>query len=420
MLNRKFINNIKRGLGCAYTELASAKDKESYKDSLLFACTHDCTHEFIVEGSKGYYLYNLICLFDDKHLFKQKIMDCLMESKTNRSSLFAQWLDILQCFIFDGDQSAKDFLDDFYNQFISQGRLVSRRILCYEYLCITMSDVFGLQKTLCILDDIDRLKLNKEDILWFFSIICYRYKNNKRIQSEKIEIETLQTEHSYTFEEFLSLVKGKRVPYNFPGFATETEHQKCLQFLAQSDDADTINKILQEYQDYNSNALNHNNKIGIELLFALKERLGDKVAEQVYNTLAYEKSKQVQQLALQLIAQGNYIECAIKMLMTNYHKDLKDILVSAYKKVKFSFRSSSELLSWTYSFMNTTKKHLPDEILFIAYNKSYDAFYREYLVDCMRKRKLLTAQLIEELKHDSDYDIRKKAYKWAKKMYSQD
>ena len=108
------------------------------------------------------------------------------------------------------------------------------------------------------------------------------------------------------------------------------------------------------------------------------------------------------------------------MLMTNYHKDLKDILVSASKKVKFSFRSHSELLSWTYSFMNTTKKHLPDEILFIAYNKSYSAFSREFVVDCMYKRKLLSRDFVEELKRDSDYDIRKNAYKWAKKLCNQE
>ncbi|MBQ2894352.1 MAG: hypothetical protein IJE92_02415, partial [Clostridia bacterium] len=110
----------------------------------------------------------------------------------------------------------------------------------------------------------------------------------------------------------------------------------------------------------------------------------------------------------------------IHMLMTNYNSSLRYVLSNAYNKVKFSFRCYHPLVYWTTDFMNTTKKHLPDEILFIAYNKSYSAFSREFVVDCMYKRKLLSRDFVEELKHDADYDIRKKAYKWAKKLYNQE
>ena len=55
--------------------------------------------------------------------------------------------------------------------------------------------------------------------------------------------------------------------------------------------------------------------------------------------------------------------------------------------------------------MNHTKKDYPDEILLINYKKSYDSFDREYIVDIMKKRKLLTPLIIEECQYDFDYLI---------------
>ena len=100
------------------------------------------------------------------------------------------------------------------------------------------------------------------------------------------------------------------------------------------------------------------------------------------------------------------------MLMNNYKKDYKELLVNAYKKIKFPFYKYTPLVSYTIDFMYSTKKDLPDEILFYTYEESYDALEREYIVDCMKKRKLLTKEFLNKLQHDLDYNIQKKATKW--------
>ena len=61
------------------------------------------------------------------------------------------------------------------------------------------------------------------------------------------------------------------------------------------------------------------------------------------------------------------------------------------------------------------KKDMPDEILYINYYNDYCAFNREYIVKCMNKRNLLTESIKEELKYDSDYEIRKYANRYIKK-----
>ena len=69
MLKKKFIDDIRKGLGRAYLELESAENKEEYKETLLYACLNNCSYDFITEGSKGAYLFDLINLFDNTSYF---------------------------------------------------------------------------------------------------------------------------------------------------------------------------------------------------------------------------------------------------------------------------------------------------------------------------------------------------------------
>ena len=59
--------------------------------------------------------------------------------------------------------------------------------------------------------------------------------------------------------------------------------------------------------------------------------------------------------------------------------------------------------------MNSVKKDLPDELLFISYKENYCSFCRLGVVKALRRRNLLTKDLINELKYDSNYEIRKYA-----------
>ena len=94
MLKRNFINNIKRGLGSAFIELSNALNKAEYRESLVYCITHNCTYDYIFEGSKGDYLYRLINIYEDKSYFIDIVINTLFNMKSY-SSLHAQLLDIL-------------------------------------------------------------------------------------------------------------------------------------------------------------------------------------------------------------------------------------------------------------------------------------------------------------------------------------
>ncbi len=406
MLKKNFIDNIRRGLGRAYLELEAAENKEEYKETLLYTCFNNCSYDFTTEGSKGAYLFDLINLFDDTAYFKQSIIDFLY-NKVPKRSLFAQLLDILQCYYHQGDLTIKPFFDDYYKYFIKNGKWTKNKILCYEYLCIILYQVFGLKKVYQILKDIERLKINKDDIAWFLFLISFKYKNNLTIQNFCAEEDNQPKNYDHTFDEFLKLARENRFNCSFAHWASDIEYDKCINYLKQTKNEDDIILILDAFQYEDTPKV-----IPEELLFSLLNVHSKVVDIEIYRTLSYKKSPKVENLSLSLLKDKENVISAIHMLMNNYKKDYKELLVNAYKKIKFSFYKYTPLVSYTIDFMYSTKKDLPDEILFYTYEESYDAFEREYIVDCMKKRKLLTKEFLNELQHDSDYNIRKKATKW--------
>lgn len=403
MLKKKFIDTIRKGLGRAYLELEAAENKEEYRKSLLYACLSDCSYEFVCEGSKGAYLFELISLFDDTAYFKQNIIHFL-QNKLPKRGLFAQLLDILRCYYHQGDREIKPFLNDYYRHFIENGKWTKNKILCYEYLCIILYQIFGLKRVFKILKDIEKLKINKNDIGWFLSVIPWK---NETIQNFLPKENNTPKTYEHTFEVFLEQARANRFHCSLAHWASDIEYEKCIAYLKQTKNEADILLILDALQYEDSPKA-----IPEEILFSLLNVHSKRIDNEIYCTLSYVKSKRVESLALTLLNDQENAISAIHMLMNNYKKEYKKLLVNAYKKIKFSFNKYTMLESYTIDFMHSTKKDLPDEILFYTYENSYDAFGRELIVDRMKKRKLLTQEMLNELQHDSNHETRKKATKW--------
>lgn len=398
MIYKFLFNDIRRGIGKSYITISSDKDK--YKETLLYSVLHNCTYDFICEGSKGDYLYYLISLYEDKEYFIVPVKELLYKAKTR--DLISQCLDILMEYYYDGNKEIKDYINDYYNYFITTKYWNKNKILSYEYLCIIMSRLFGLDKILLILDDIKRLNIHFNDIGWFIANITLKYKDNEYIKSLQTEKDYIKKEYNHSFEEFIELVKTENFCYCFGSWASNDDHNKCLDYILSSTDTDLIIKILRNYQ-----VSEKIKRFDSCKLLTLVSKFNDDVDYEVYSTLAYNKDKVVEELGLKLINDDKYIRIGIHMLITNYNKKYNDILINAYKKIKFSFNSHEGLVHYIYNFMYSKKKDLPDELLLITYHKNYCSFCREYVVRAMRKRNVLTHDILQQLPHDFDYGIRR-------------
>jgi len=396
MVYKKIFNDIRKGLGSVYYVVSN--DLEKYKETVLYSILHNCTDNFIFEGSKGYYLYDLILLYDDVSYFINPVKELL--SKTYNRDLFAQCIDILVNHYYDNNPNIKEFIYDFYKDMVRKKYFNRNKILCFEYLCIVLYDLYGKKIIDIVLNDVNKIGIHHDDLSWFMSIINYKDLSSSD-DYEKIE-------YKYNFTEFLEMIKNNKFCYCLAQFGNTFENEKCMDFLNMTNDLDLINKILDNYQSYRL----YNNKIKATYIFkllSLVSKFNDDIDYKVYDILSCYKHKEIERLGLSLINNPKFLKIGIKMLITNYHKKYNDLLINSYKKIKFSFKRHEDLVGDISRFMNSVKKDLPDELLFISYKENYCSFCRLGVVKALRRRNLLTKDLIIELKYDSNYEIRKYA-----------
>ncbi|MDE7100989.1 MAG: hypothetical protein K2O05_03950, partial [Anaeroplasmataceae bacterium] len=228
--------------------------------------------------------------------------------------------------------------------------------------------------------------------------------------------EETQNKHNViqTFDEF---IKKMNLPWvqeiQFIRSSTDEEYEKCLDYLINQATKEEVCKIIKAH-DFD----NCNRKIPESILFQLINQHDDKTNEVIYDYLVYITSSKVEQLGLELLNTKYYIQ-GIIALINNYKKEYQELILKCYKRVKFSFKNASKTVHLEYTtlhFIEHQKKGCLDDILFYLYQNSYDSFYREWVFDCMKKRKLLTKELLQECIYDFNYEIQIKAKKMIEKI----
>ena len=167
-----------------------------------------------------------------------------------------------------------------------------------------------------------------------------------------------------------------------------------------------INKVLSAYQQREIKQ-----KLPLDLCLGLLRKFGKEIETEIYKVIEYYNAKEVEKLGLGLIKTNEHLTDGLIMLFNNYNKKYKNLIVEAYLRIPFSFNRYFAITSETITFMNHKRKNYPDEILLINFEKSYDSFNREYIFDVMKKRNLLTEDLINECLYDYDYELKAKASK---------
>lgn len=420
-MKRLFLNDIRRGLGKAYIELEKSNDKNEYLDTLVFACTHDCTYDSIFEGPKSDYLYEMIELYEPN--IKIEIINTVIASLNinDKHTLIFQKLDLLLLYSVEYKELIYKAISGFYYGFISNTeRWTKEKLRSFEIIAIIMDRAFGKKKTIEVLKFIVEKKLDKDYFEWYFDKLSSRYKNDKFINeiTKDNEIETKDRQKEYTLNALLK-TNDEAFIHSFVLKVEDNEFNNVLNYLSSDQDLVNIRKILLSYSQNYETYLHIKNKLPQDLCLNLLNKYGESLGKEVYDVLKSYKSNEVLKLGLKLIEDKKYLYYGLVMLFTNYSEDYKEIIIDAYKKIDFSFDKYEKITSDTIWFMNHKRKNYPDEILFINYNNSYDSFMREYIFDVMKKRNLLTIKIIEECKYDFDYELKEKALKDKMVFYKQ-
>jgi len=184
MTKTQFKEAFKRGLGSAYLELKACNSREKYKDIVLWCCLHDTCYDMQCEGGRGIYLYNAICLFDDKSFFEDKIIGHFMKMKLD-TWVFDQLCELLYLFASDGSVKARNALYEKYNQLLA---VLSKKRRSsgiwherdnFEWLCVWLTSLDGFRAYKKIVEQVGEYYLKSNETNTFYLDWFYYNSKNK-------------------------------------------------------------------------------------------------------------------------------------------------------------------------------------------------------------------------------------------------
>ena len=136
--------------------------------------------------------------------------------------------------------------------------------------------------------------------------------------------------------------------------------------------------------------------------------------ENAFKAVGFITDIRVHNYALELLQKNEHLEDVISMLANNYAKTDCKILVSLVKALPVTYQEKD--ICWHGPFMAVLDllktrgvKHPPKELLYYMYEHTLCSCCRESILREMRRRKMLTGEILQECLYDSNDEIRELA-----------
>lgn len=440
------------GHGRVFSLLAG--NEELFRDIVLYGCLNDISYDMQCEGSRGMFAYNLALQYDDYDFFLNKAIEKFQTDEINDDWHIVNHLcDFIDLFACDNnDASAKKAIEEKYARLheLIMTKRTSLKMMgtveSYEYLAITIIQNKDFDRTLEILRDmgayfIKRRRTKDEELkgqfLWFWHILNEEYgeefiavqldekseyskelRRFKRVMlcgdqedgSDKKQLEKSEKTKKYrpTAEEIIELINNKRTKiykYKFV-YGRAEDHEKIKYAYAVLNESD-LNKKAKMLCVFSSqkNAFPFDSNILIEYA---KGR-NNKLRNAALKALVYIRTERVHDLALEILNKGRseYHDYALEILINDYHEDDKELIFSQLDKFTIDQTNSSGWHDIILTILNAEKReNLPDELFNFIYLKSRCSCCRENAFREMKKRNMLTDNIISECLWDCNADIR--------------
>lgn len=413
-----FKQNMLRGLGKCHIDILKSNNREIFREDILYGALNPISYDIYYEETKCWYIYDLILGMRDNDYFENKIIEKLEKSKVLSIKVFNHLTDLLDQFAYDGSTRAKNVLEEQYQLLLSKKRFSHDD---YEKLCNLIkifNDLYGNKKIDKVLDDVYKYKLNHKSFdvtnLWFIQSMVFNIddvfinkikayfpefdfdynKNNIPIRLENVSMDDIRNADT---KDFLLCVRCLDKKY----------HKELLDYLFEIDDKEKSIIIVKNLKI--SNKL-FNEKI--DQLLDLVEKYDLQYEAYFLDFLARHKSKKLRSLAYELIENPTFKEHGIELLIVNHTKKDEDYLYRYFKSVKFNFNGhkSHEYVSNIIKYFNNGgKDEKIKSLLVYYYENNYCSYCRKEIIDIMKKFNLLTENIIDEMRYDCNYDIRKMA-----------
>lgn len=460
MTKKQFKYDMQRGLGSCLVELNRTQDLDSYKDIILWGCRHNLAYDTQCEGSRSYYLYQMIQLYEDWYPFYEAIALRIDRCCTSWDWEFSQHAELLALMANGGYQPAVEKLKDIYQHLLTllmnrkkfprHGDFAEREnmeLLCIAFLTYLYDDIELLKREyIKIVNDLGSLFKKNPKLYSFWNFEWFEdhcqdvigkktaekllkendfqpgiksYLESKE-QCYKKEQEKSNNQSNlasfYSAENIYNkLKKGAKVGAGLPRLSplylrnpkNKEETKKLSDIYAKEEDAAIRIQLLKLLRK-NFKADSEN----IEKLIGDSKSENEVLSEMAFEVLCYVKDDKVHQYALELLKEGSAGDYPLLMLLCNYTQRESDMIIRLVKEVPITEDSGWHSIFWAVEdlFRDKDVKKPPKELLSYMYRNTLCSCCRRGIVAEMGRRRMLTKEILEECSFDSNGDIREYAY----------
>lgn len=444
MTRKAFKYDMQRGLGSCVLELQNTRDMEKYRSLVLWGCSRDMAYDAQCEGCRSVYLYRLIAQFPDTAPFMDVLEKRLFQCMRSRGWEFLQDCEILSRFALDGEKRAWDTLRDCYREMI---RLLYRKrkcikdgLLCnFESLCVTLVTLRpgmypSLASDIGLLIESNSL-YSAADFTWFQAVSESRVgkKEMHRIlylldAKEEIKAYVHSMEECRERWDRAKAGQKKSEPKNADeiygrlkqGVGSERAASPHLaRRMMNQGRQQEVAKLAEYYKDEEEPALRYRllrmlaNKVcagvlDVERLIEDSRSDYDELAARAFEALGHIRDAGVREYAYELLRSEKQLAQAVSMLAANYEEEDREIFVHAVKQIPVTYKDGAwhGVFSDVMDLFSGPAKHKPKELLPYMYRNTLCSFCRAYVVREMGRRRMLTRDMLEEMRYDCNEEIR--------------
>lgn len=277
MTTEQFHNALLKGRGQCV--LAVREDPEKYREEVMWACRELVSFDTQCEGSKSWFIHELVSCYPDRTPFVRAACDALIGCPSDGSWHLSSLAELVELFLQDGSQAAWKALMKKYHQLYHQMLHAGPPEDCcywaarddYERLAV----LFGWNRDYCldIARDMGRLSLETQwlkdyDFYWFYDTKCRRYL---RALTRAVETDPLLAEffrvHEEAWQKFEAQLaqrrgKRKRFPPSRPDEAQDPFGAFCADYKPR-DEAVMLDYLQNQIIDFECTTSWHGDQLSV-------------------------------------------------------------------------------------------------------------------------------------------------------------
>lgn len=183
MTKKDFRAAMERGLGRCV--VAARENPEKYRDIVLWGCSQNFAYDAQCEGTRAYFVYELVCCYEDRTDFIQAAARALERYKPGPGWTMLHLCELLGYLAEDGSSEARSAIEKKFRWLLAdiRGRSRRRTSIFYEVddlesLCVAFCT--NEETTLFVAEELGRLYLEKSflydgEFSWLFSCLADKY-----------------------------------------------------------------------------------------------------------------------------------------------------------------------------------------------------------------------------------------------------